>query len=426
MPTVTVPGSSGTLTYTFGAGAGLSVAQQISNALAAAATSGTFSVASSASVIPNPSTVAGTTQELVLTGNPTTSVPAGYNFVVNDTSSPSTITAAAGTSILSSTGGGLFAESGAATIVAAGGNNVISQSGAGSILLAGGSGNDTITATGSGSIFSGTGTDLLIAGGNSEVVTATGSDSVRFGAGATSNNDTIFASAGSTTSVYGSSGQLLFVSSGAAVSMVGGAGSASTSSLVGSGGADSLNAGAGGLVYQVGTSNNSTVNTGASGTATVFGATNAQVNVIGGGSSTVVAAGGNETLNASGSAGPVWLSVSTSVTTPGATVMMNAGSGNDTLIAGSAAGSTIMNGGSGSDAFVFFKQAAGGAHDIISNFTQSDSVYIEGYGAGSASALQQAATVGAGGLTLTLSDGTTVTFSNMTDPTQLNGKIQYG
>ena len=101
MPTVTVPGSSGTLTYTFGAGGGLTVAQQISNALAAAATVGTVSVTSSAGVIPSVNTVNGVTQELLLTGSPTSTVPAGYNYVVNDTSSPSTITAASGTPILS-------------------------------------------------------------------------------------------------------------------------------------------------------------------------------------------------------------------------------------------------------------------------------------------------------------------------------------
>jgi len=85
-------------------------------------------------------------------------------------------------------------------------------------------------------------------------------------------------------------------------------------------------------------------------------------------------------------------------------------------------------GGSGrvSDAFVFFKQAVGGAHDVINDFTPADSVYIEGYGAGSAGALQAAATTGPGGRTLTLSDGTTITFSNLTSPTELNGRLQYG
>lgn len=61
MPTVTVPGSSGgTLTYTFGTSAGFSVAQQIQNALAAAATAGTLSVTASSGVIPPASTVPGT------------------------------------------------------------------------------------------------------------------------------------------------------------------------------------------------------------------------------------------------------------------------------------------------------------------------------------------------------------------------------
>lgn len=429
MPTVTVPGSSGTLTFTFGSGAGISVAQQISNALAAAATlGGTVSVTSSTGVIPSVNTVSGTTQELQLTGNPTSTVPAGYNFVVNDTSSPDTITAASGTAILSSTGGGLFSESGAATIVAAGGNNVISQSGSGSILLAGGSGNDTITASGSGSIFSGSGTDFITANGNAEIITTFGADSVQFGAGATANNDTIFASAGSTTSVYGSSGQLLFVNAGSAASLVGGATSMGTTSLTGSAGADSVNAGQGGVVFNVGSSNNSTVNTGASGTATIFGAANTQVNLVGGGpGSFAVAAGGNETLNAAGSTGNVWLSVSTAVTTPGATVTMMAGSGNDVLVAGSAAGSTDMTGGSGSDIFAFFKQATGGAHDFVNNFnTATDSVFILNYDpSGSASSLQANATVNASGVTLNLSDGTTVTFTNLTSQAQLNGKILY-
>jgi hypothetical protein len=106
--------------------------------------------------------------------------------------------------------------------------------------------------------------------------------------------------------------------------------------------------------------------------------------------------------------------------------VMLGGSGNDTMVAGAGPGSTTMTGAGGSNAFVFFKQAAGGAKDMVTDFNSNDSVYIEGYGSGSASALQAAATVGTGGVTLTLSDGTSVTFSNLTSASQLNGKIQYG
>src|ERR1035438_6795060 len=90
-------GNGGSSTTTWHSKGGLSVAQQIANALAAA---GTLSVTSSSGgTIPTPTTVSGTTQDLVLTGTPTNSVPAGYNFVTNDVSGPTTITAGAGTAI---------------------------------------------------------------------------------------------------------------------------------------------------------------------------------------------------------------------------------------------------------------------------------------------------------------------------------------
>jgi len=42
------------------------------------------------------------------------------------------------------------------------------------------------------------------------------------------------------------------------------------------------------------------------------------------------------------------------------------------------------------------------------------------------SASLPAATVGAGGVTLALSDGTSITFSNLTSANSLSGKVQYG
>jgi Ca2+-binding RTX toxin-like protein len=52
-----------------------------------------------------------------------------------------------------------------------------------------------------------------------------------------------------------------------------------------------------------------------------------------------------------------------------------------------------MTGGGGDNAFVFFHDAVGGAADIITDFNANDAVYIEGYGSGSAAALQAAAKV---------------------------------
>jgi Ca2+-binding RTX toxin-like protein len=136
----------------------------------------------------------------------------------------------------------------------------------------------------------------------------------------------------------------------------------------------------------------------------------------------MIAGAGNETLNASGTTSPDFIAMGVA----SVSAVMIGGSGNDTLVAGGGAGSATMTGGGGSDTFVFFKQAAGGAKDVITDFNSNDTIYMEGYGAGSAAALLQAATAGSGGLTLTLSDGTNVTFSNLTSSSSLTGKIQYG
>jgi Ca2+-binding RTX toxin-like protein len=444
MPTFTVPGGSNNgvqqppITYTYASGAGLSVAQQIANALAA---SGTLSVTSSSGgTIPAPTTVSGTTQDLVLTGNPTSSIPAGYNFIENDVSGPTTITAAAGTSIISSTGGGLFVETGPATIAASGGNNVISQTGAGAILLASGGGNNTITAAGtSGTVAGGLGANLInesgsgvtvLSTGGTDTINSSGSGNLIVGTSSgpgsmsvneTGSNDTILGgtnpmtvTATTATRVYAGAGSLTFV------------GGAGTATVLGGTGSESLTAGSGGIVFADNTAPSATIN-GSSGTVTIFGSSGASDFLTGTAGTAaspdfLIAGAGNETLNGSGNSGAQFLAMGSA----SVSASLIAGSGADTLVAGSGPGSATMTGGSGSDTFVFFKQAAGGAKDVVNNFTPNDSVFIEGYAAGSAAALLQAATVGAGGVTLTLSDGTSVTFSNLTSPSQLSGKIQYG
>jgi hypothetical protein len=272
---------------------------------------------------------------------------------------------------------------------------------AGNALLAANSGNDRLVANAP--------NDVLVAG--------SGGDSLFGGSYA----NTVAGGSGSAT-VFGGTGATQAIGRAGSLQLIGGMGA---STVFGGTGAASVAAGPGGAVVAVDAGMNATVN-GSSGTATVFGAAGATVDLVGsGGEDFLIAGSGNETINASGASSPDWLSVSSMVTSSAAVLI--AGSGNDTLIAGSAAGATTMTGGSGHDAFVFFRQAAGGAHDVITNFATNDAVYIEGYAtSGSASALQAAATVGSAGLTFTLSDGTTITFSNLTNASALNGAIQYG
>jgi len=252
--TVTTPGSGGNTTtpisYSFGSSAGLSIAQQIANALASA---GHLSVTSSTGgTIPAPTTVSGTLQDLQLSGAPTSSIPAGYNVVQNNNSGASTITAGPGTAILSSTGGGLFVLSGPATIAAAGGNNVISQSGAGSVQIAGGTGNNTITAAGTGgTVAGGTGTDLItisptatgetiLSLGGTDTIASGGSGNLIQGTSTgpgsmvvteTGSNDTILGG-GNPMTVTATTATRVFAGAGS-LSFVGGAGTATVKKIIG-------------------------------------------------------------------------------------------------------------------------------------------------------------------------------------------------
>jgi len=203
-------------------------------------------------------------------------------------------------------------------------------------------------------------------------------------------------------------------------------GGAQMATILGGTGSESITAGAGGVVFAANTDNNATVNSGTGG-ATIFGAPNIAVNLTGSfGTASkpnlLLAATGNETLNAAGSSGSN-LFVAHSGSATGATQMIG-GSGNDTMLAGAGTGSVTMTGGAGSDVFVFFKNSV--ATDVVKDFTAGDSIFIEGYATtGSAAQLQSNATVSGAGVTLGLSDGTTVTFSNLTSASQLNGAIKY-
>lgn len=96
--------------------------------------------------------------------------------------------------------------------------------------------------------------------------------------------------------------------------------------------------------------------------------------------------------------------------------LIEAGQGNDTLVAG--AGSTTMVGGAGHDVFRFINdvsnQQAGGNTTVLNGFVQGrDHIDLRGY-ADTTPAILAAAGHASGGTVLHLQDGTTVTVSNVT------------
>jgi Ca2+-binding RTX toxin-like protein len=180
--------------------------------------------------------------------------------------------------------------------------------------------------------------------------------------------------------------------------------------------------GAGGVLFAAGSDNAVTL-TGGPGTSTVFGATGSVIEFSSHQAGGIFVAGaGNETLNAAGSSASVTLSGGAS---NGSAILMIGGSGDDDLYAG--IGSDTMTGGGGTDHFAFFDAATNGGHNYITDFTANDYVYVIGYDpVGSASALQNAASGGGSSpVTLTLSDSTQVTFTNLTDRSALDGHILY-
>jgi Ca2+-binding RTX toxin-like protein len=393
MATVTVPGGTGQAptTYTYSSSAGLTVAQQIANALGAASIGGTLTQSTSTSgAISTPTpTTAGGASDVIITGSGPTTVTAGSgtggNYATYTGTSPANITIGAGVQLVAGTVGGSFDATGANALIGAFG------------------GNNTMVAAASGdSIGGGGGTNLYLASGANDSINSAGvRDTVS--AGISGNGDTV--------NVTGSSNDLIFGGPGSMI--VGGFGSNET-----------VSAGAGAATIFGGTSGTYFYNNSAAptfvdegGANTVVGGT-AQVTLFGasgGGSITFSTQGsnpggavlssagiGNETLNAAGSAGPItaWGG------TTGSELFVG-GSGNDTLIAGG--GSDTFTGGAGANYFTQVMSHATGGSLTITDFSATDTFGLYGYG----TAAEQAAVSAATGSVISLADGTTITFSGV-------------
>jgi hypothetical protein len=402
--------------------------------------------------------------------NATLSDPSGGNALLVGNSGNDTLMSGAGNdTILAGSGTNYLSASGSGDVIVAGGLSTVSVSGSGNLVLAG-TGNTTVSSGGANtSVFgsyNGTagnltaalsGTDDLVSLGDStgsvttsgsgafvqggisgttltindtgshdvfnglssnEVATIGGSAAYLQGGTAgstmtvvdTGTNDTINALASGMTVTASGSG--LYVNGGSGpLSFVGGA---NASTIYGSSTGSTVTAGSGGVFFAAnGTSN---VASGPAGsTSTIFGAAGSSATVGGAGNLIYSASTGNATLNGASATGNVnaWLpgsgSGADSITT---------GSGNDTITAG--AGSDTLNAGAGSNVFLFVAGHTAGATDFITDSAANianDLFSFNNYGPTPTENLSGSQ------VTLTLSDNTTIVFTDLTSTSQLNGHI---
>ncbi len=342
----------------------------------------------------------GKTGEYVQRNSGTTVLPDRYTAYV--TTAPNAVVFGSGEaneSILSgeTTNLTFFAVHGSGTVVAGGGTNrlVVAASDHGAWSLNTGNGNDVILALGSGddTIAAGAGRNAISLGTGSNLVISTGDDTITFpGAG----SDTIDATGAKSDVVFGGSGDLLFL---------GGSGG---STIFGGGGSDTYIGGAGGSQVIHGGSAGKNFLFAGDGAATLFGGGNGdKLFAFGSQDQTLIAGSGKETLSAAFSSG---------------NDLLIAGSGNDSLVGGTGADTFVSGSGHdtvfatnpGAALFEFIKGEAGGTELVQNVFAAPDvHIHLSGYGVGEAAqALAGQHAVG-GAVTISLTDGTKVTFQNI-------------
>ncbi len=214
-------------------------------------------------------------------------------------------------------------------------------------------------------MFAGPGTEMLVAAGGSDTLVGGGSGDMMFGDSGTS---TLFGAAGGGDTMVGGSGSSVLVLQPGDADF---GGTGTTTIFGAASGADTLGAGPAGATLMVSDGASDTF-IGNAGASTVF---------TGGGSATVF-------------------------TGPGQVLVVE-GSGAEKVIAGSGAATVFA--GAGTDLFDF-AQGSGGGTMVIADFAGGrDRIELFGYDA--AAVRQQAA---AGATSLSLSDGTTISFPGLT------------
>jgi Ca2+-binding RTX toxin-like protein len=405
--TVTVPGANGTtVSLSYDTQSNAALAQRIADAIRNGVDNNTILPVDN-KFGPPPPLPTGVTGEFIQSVAGVTLLPQGYKDVVNTAKTGAIYGSGdANEGVLSGGQGNLtfFATGGSGTVAAGGGNNFVSipTTDTGAWLIATGNGNDTIRALGPGN-------DTISAGGGSNVIQV-GAGNTFIGSGGA---DTIFAATGNETItavdtkatdlVYGNASNVFFVGGGGAT-VFGGTGS---DTVFGGTGPDLLFGGSKGDNFlQAG-----------SGPATLFGGGNDDQLYAGGSSPQELHAGaGNESLFGGFASG--------SNTFYGGTGsdQIFGGGGSNNFVGGSGSATVTANPGA-SNLFEFINSAAtSGGTDTVEGLTNTSQVHIalSGYAMDEAANAVAGQTTNGTSVTISLSDGTKVTFENITHLTSGN------
>ena len=407
-----IVGAGGGLRFVAGAGAGTVTAFQGNNAVSAFTGAGNQRITLGAgddtviALAANNIIAAGAGSNMILLGDGANKVTsAGVDLIAGGTGS-ATITSGSNTpTVYLGTGTNLF------------------QGGSGGATVVGASGADTMTSQGHAMLWLGSGTSKVTSGGVDTVVgnqgtagaatiSAASADLVFGGLGSLTFNggsgvSTIIGYPGGTTTVTSGSGGAIVGSQGTLVQH----GGAGIDTIIGLGGSMTVSGGSGGGIYLGGPAGANSI-TGGSGQVTIFGGGAGDVLTAGNGAANIILAGpGAETISGAGSTG---------------SNAFYGGSGPNTFLGGPGStsiqigtGATTIVAGSGLSLFAFVQ---GHANNVTIQGVDANLDYLslQNFGTGEAAAAVGGAQVSGGSSTLTLSDGTHITFSGFTDVASLH------
>jgi Ca2+-binding RTX toxin-like protein len=266
-----------------------------------------------------------------------------------------------------------------------------------------GSGNDYISLTGdvNATIGAGGGQNTILLGSGRDLVISTSADTIIGGSGAA----TIDATSAKSDLVAGGSGNLYFLGGAGGATIVGGSGSdtyyGSTGTTVGK---QLVDGGSGGNNYlQAG-----------NGLATLIGGGNGdQLFAFGASAQWLKAGAGNETLSAAQSSGADTLTAGS-----GKDSLIGSILGADTFVGGS--GAATVQAGFGSNVFEFMKGQGG--TELVTGIIDPSSIQIAlvGYASNEVTKALASQTVSHGSVSISLTDGTKITFQDVTSLTKSN------